>query len=395
LVGFIAKKEFLKEVSSAFRKVFGMILLHGPLVDEIYLKKRSHGYMCEVIDRFRFGVRFSPVFDNAFYRLVEKQLIHILEYKYEMLQTDCDLSKKYPYSKPLKLLISGATGFVGSSLRLFLESFGHDVWSLSRSRKDLDDKTIGWDFSFSQRGIKRFDAVIHLAGENIAKGWWTKRKKALILESRQKNTLKLVEALGNLQSIPHTLISASGVGVYGDCGDEILTEDSAQGTPLFLTKVCEFWEHAAHQIETKSVRVVCARFGMILSPRGGALKKILFALKVGMGGKIGSGMQYISWIAMDDVIGAFYHVLMTPHLAGPVNFTSPYPVRNRQFTRELAKATSHFSGLPIPSCMIRSLLGQKGKELLLSSTRAEPKKLLDSGYYFRFDRLREALQHLI
>ncbi len=394
LVGFISKKNFLKQIGSVFRKGLYFLFIRGPLIDEICLKKRAYDQTCEIIDRFCFSIRFSFIFGTLLYRCIEKQLAHILEYKYEILQIDCDLAKTYPFEKPLKILISGATGFVGNALRLFLESVGHDVWSLTRSFQGIDGKRIGWNFLL--RGVKEFDAVIHLAGENISKGWWTHRKKKLILESRQKSTFQLVQALGKLKSPPQTLISASGVGVYGDCGDEVLTERSARKKPLFLTKVCELWEGATHQLaEQGRVRVVCARFGMVLSPKGGALKKMLIPFKMGVGGRIGSGRQYVSWIAIEDVVGALYHVLMTPSLFGPVNFTSPYPVRNKQFAREIEKAIGCFPRAPIPSCVVQLLFGQKGRELFLASACAQPKKLLDSGYCFRFALLREVLQWLM
>lgn len=392
LIGSISKKSFLNSYHQPFwKKIMGKLFIDGFLTDEIWFKKGSD--RCEVIEKLNIRSRFSPLFTPFLNRLFRRELTRFLENKYELLQNDLSLFNKYPCSKPLKLLISGATGFVGRSLSAFLEDAGHDVWTLVRSTKDRSVRAVDLKGKQTKEGMEGFDGVIHLGGENISQGRWTEQKKTAILESRRLGTERLVELLTDLKNPPKTFISASGIAFYGDCGDEILTEKSAQGR-LFLTDVCRVWERAALKLEKKGVRVVCARFGIILGS-GGALKKMLVPFRFGLGGRIGCGRQYVSWIAMNDVVGALYHVLMTPKLFGPVNFTAPHPVTNRTLTRELVKRTSHFRAPPLPPFLVSLLFGQKGEELLLSSARVQPEKLLDSGYHFHFSTLKEAFDYLI
>ena len=393
LIGSISKKAFLSSYHQPFwKKIIGKLFIDPFLTNEIWFKKRSD--RCEVVEKLNIRSRFSPLFTPFLNRLFRRELIRFLENKYELLQNDLSLFNKYPRTKPLKLLISGATGFVGRSLSAFLEDAGHAVWTLVRSAKEMSMRAVDQKGKCAEEGMEGFDGVIHLAGENISKGRWTEQKKTAILESRRLGTERLVQLLADLKNPPKTFISASGVAFYGDCGDEILTEKSAQGRQLFLTNVCRVWEKEALKLEKKGVRVVCARFGIILGA-GGALEKMLIPFRFGLGGKIGSGHQYVSWIAMDDVVGALYHVLMTPSLSGPVNFTAPHPVTNGTLTRELFKRTTHFRAPPLPPFLVSLLLGQKGEELLLSSARVQPEKLLDSGYHFQFSTLKEAFDYLI
>ena len=400
VMGILPQEIVLEYRNIILNQGFELHQVKGPFCKWVYKMKlqRQGEHTCEIIDQIHFMYRKPKFLIFLMYRHLEKRVKKIFKYKHEILQSDLMLLEKYPYHQPLKILVSGATGFVGSFLCSFLEFAGHDVWILSRSKKINKRKVIIWDPlvpEIREKDFEGFDAVINLAGENISTGWWTEKKKNSILNSRYKGTENLVKVLASLKCLPKTFISASAVGFYGDRQHEILTEDSSSGKRLFLSKVCQYWERAAFDLEERGVRVVCTRFGMILSIKGGALKKMLLPFQLGIGGRIGNGRQYISWIAIDDLIGSLYHVLMTPRILGPVNCTAPNPVNNACFAKELAKVINRWPGPAFPAFMIYLLLGQKGEELLLSSSWVEPRKLLKSGYTFQYPILRQALEHVL
>lgn len=400
LLGCITKKATLEYCQFDPKLGFEARQIEGPFDEWIYkMNLREQGkHACEIVDQFNFKHRFSKLLTYFLNKQMEKRLTRILKYKHEVLQNDLDLLEKYTYEKPLKILISGSRGFVGTAVFDFLEFAGHEVWSLCRKPTSSSEREVVWNPETMETDLEKlegFDAVIHLAGDNLAKGWWSKKKKDAILTSRYKGTENLAKVLSRLKSPPKSFICASAVGYYGDRGDEVLTEESAPGKGLFLTKVCQYWERAARELEDAGVRVVSTRFGMVLSSKGGALKKMLLPFQLGIGGKMGHGHQYVSWIALDDLVGALYHVLMTPSLQGGVNFTSPNPIMNAHFAKKLAQALNRWPGPPIPALVIRLLLGQKGEELMLASARVEPKKLLDSGYSFQFPHIKQAFQHLL
>jgi hypothetical protein len=236
--------------------------------------------------------------------------------------------------------------------------------------------------------------VVHLAGENIASGRWTSRRKAEIRRSRVEGTRRLCESLARLARPPKVLVSASAIGFYGDRRDEILREDTPPGTD-FLAGVCREWEAATEAASRAGVRVVQVRFGVILSPAGGALKQMLLPFKLGMGGRIGNGAQFMSWITLDDAVGATNHALITGSLVGPVNAVAPAPVTNSEFTRTLARVLRRPALAPIPAFAARLAFGELADALLLSSARVIPTKLEGSGYRFRHPELESALKHLL
>lgn len=375
-------------------EAFEITQIEGPFIRWQYqMKLRAQSeHSCEIIDQYQLSHRFPKVVSYFLNHQLQKRYSRLLKYKHDILQNDIDLFQKYQYEKPLKVLVTGARGFVGSSLVCFLEFMGHEVWKLSRSPPKEGEKALMWDDLEQAEG---FDAVIHLAGESIGKGLWTHKKKQAILDSRTKGTEKLASLLLRLKHPPKTLIAASAVGFYGDRGSEILSEESSPGTKQFVSEVCQRWERSAKELEEEGIRVVRARFGVVLSPKGGALKQMLLPFQLGLGGKMGHGHQYMSWIAMDDLVAALYHILMTPSVEGAVNCTSPQPVMNQCFTKELSKALNRWPGPPLPAWTVRLLFGQKGEELLLSSARVLPKKLLESGYNFQFPNIRQAFEHLL
>ncbi|MDL1875218.1 TIGR01777 family protein [Cytophagia bacterium CHB2] len=243
-------------------------------------------------------------------------------------------------------------------------------------------------------GLEGLDAVVHLAGESIAKGRWTAAKKARIVNSRVRGTKLLAETLAQLKQPPKTLISASAIGYYGDRGDTILREDSAPGSG-FLAETSVAWERAAEPAAQAGIRVAHPRTGVVLSTEGGALKEILLPFRLGVGGVMGSGKQYWSWIAFDDLIGALQHALKNESLQGPFNVVAPQPVTNREFVKTLGRVLSRPTIFPAPEFALRLLLGEMAEGLLFASARIEPAKLTATGYTFRYPDLEGALRALL
>jgi uncharacterized protein len=297
----------------------------------------------------------------------------------------------------MKILLTGSAGLVGSALVPFLTSKGHELLRLVRSEPRALATEIKWD---PEKGIETparlegLDAVVHLAGENISEGRWTDEKKTRIRESRVKGTRTLAEALAGLSQPPKTLVSASAIGFYGDRGDEVLNEQSASGDD-FLAEVCREWELATRPAAEKGIRVVSLRFGVILSTEGGALQKMLTPFKLGVGGRVGSGEQYMSWVTLDDVVGVIYFALTNETLHGPVNVVAPEAVTNLEFTKALGHVLSRPTLFPAPAFALRLAFGEMADALLLSSARVEPLRLKESGYSFQYPELEGALRHML
>jgi uncharacterized protein (TIGR01777 family) len=300
----------------------------------------------------------------------------------------------------MNILVTGSTGLIGSALVPFLTTGGHGVTRLTRSKPGskpkLGEAHAYWNPNARKIDISSLeghDAVVHLAGENIA-GIWTKEKKNKIRKSRVNGTRFLSKSLAEIEKPPRVLVCASAIGYYGNRGDEILREESAPGTG-FLAEVSREWEAAAEPAIQKGIRVVHLRFGIVLSPKGGALKTMLLPFRMGVGGRMGSGKQYWSWVAIDDAIGAIYHAIIKTEIQGPVNVVSPNPVTNREFTETLGRVLGRPTLLHVPEFAIRLLLGEMADEMLLASTRAKPEKLLATGYVFRYPELESALRYLL
>lgn len=294
----------------------------------------------------------------------------------------------------MKIVISGSTGFIGSSLVQSLKAAGHEVYSLVRTKKADDPKNIYWNPETGEieaGKLEGIDIVINLAGENISSGRWTDAKKKRIRNSRIKGTRLLCETLAGLSRRPQLLINTSAIGFYGSRGEELLTEKSLSGKG-FLVEVCQEWEAATTAAEKAGVRVVKPRFGIVLSKEGGVLGKMLTPFKLGLGGVLGSGEQYMSWIALDDLIAVLQFIIANKEITGPINAVAPYPVTNRAFTKTLGTVLQRPTILPVPAPIIRLLLGEMGQDLLLASTRVTPDALLKSGFTFQHPELKEALE---
>ncbi|MDZ7289650.1 MAG: TIGR01777 family oxidoreductase [candidate division KSB1 bacterium] len=297
----------------------------------------------------------------------------------------------------MNILVTGSTGMLGTMLIDSARAAGHRITRLVRSPLQSSEPAVHWNPEagiLNAGDLEGFDAVFHLAGESIAGGRWTRAKKAKILGSRVQGTRLLSETLAQLAKPPKVFVSASAIGYYGNRGNEILREESASGTG-FLPEVCQAWEKAANPARQKGIRVVHPRMGVILSSQGGALAKMLLPFKLGLGGVMGNGRQYWSWVSLEDVIGVFQHMLTTEELDGPVNVVAPNPVTNREFTKVLGRVLSRPTVFPLPAFAIKLVLGEMAQALLLDSARVEPAKLLATGYKFKHADLESALRHLL
>ena len=297
----------------------------------------------------------------------------------------------------MRILVSGASGLVGSALLPALETQGHDVGRFVRPPATPGSRDISWDPSrgaFDAVRLRGIDAVVHLAGESIAAGRWNQARKERIRRSRVDGTLLLTRALAAADGPPRILITASAVGYYGDRGDEILTEKSERGRG-FLPAVCVAWESATEPAEAKGIRVVHLRFGVILSRHGGALKKMLLPFRLGLGGIIGNGRQYMPWVSIDDAVGVILHALQDSTLRGPVNVVAPGTTTNHRFTKELGRTLGRPTIFPMPAFAARLAFGEMADALLLASARVEPRVLQSSGYRFLHSGLEEALTHIL
>jgi len=294
-----------------------------------------------------------------------------------------------------RILLSGGSGPIGTALLASFEPRETEIVRLVR-RPARNAAEAFWDpmAPVPRASVSGFDAVVHLAGESLV-GRWTDEKKNAIRDSRVLGTRHLTRALAEAELKPRVLVCASAIGFYGDRGDEVLGENSPLGRG-FLPEVCSEWEQATQAATKAGIRVVNIRIGLVLSAKGGALAKMLTPFKLGLGGRIGSGRQWWSWIHVDDIAGGIHHAMRTESLAGPVNLVAPNAVRNADFTKVLASVLSRPAIFPVPGFALRLVFGkQAAEEMLLASQRVQPGKLGSSGYRFRFRELKTALENLV
>jgi len=297
----------------------------------------------------------------------------------------------------MKILVSGSSGLVGQALVKAYEEAGHEVVVLVRRRVSVGPGAFYWEPENNKvdpQALEGVDVIIHLAGESIAEGRWTDEKKQRIRDSRVKSTRLLAEAAANAEHPPKVFACASAIGYYGERGDETLDENSPAGAG-FLADVCKEWEAACQPAAEKGIRVINLRFGMILSPDGGALAKMLTPFRMGVGGKVGSGDQYYSWVALEDVVRAIEYAVEVESISGPVNIVARNPVTNLKFTKALGSVLGRPTIFPMPAFAARMAFGEMADELLLASTRVIPEKLRDAGFTFKHDQIGECLRALL
>jgi uncharacterized protein (TIGR01777 family) len=296
----------------------------------------------------------------------------------------------------MKVAVTGASGLVGSALVPFLKAAGHEVVRLVR-RAPREEDELRWDPARGEidvTALEGVEAVVHLSGANLAGGRWTEARKARLRDSRVGSAQLLVRALTGLKRPPRVLVSTSAIGFYGSQGDTWLDESSPAADD-FLARLCVDWEAAAAPAREAGIRVVHPRLGLVLSRAGGALGKMLLPFRAGLGGIVGPGTQYMSWVARDDVLGAFRHALLEDGLEGAFNLVAPEPATNREFTETLGRVLGRPTVFPVPAFALRAALGEMAEATLLASTRVRPRRLEESGYTFRFPSLEGALRHVL
>jgi uncharacterized protein (TIGR01777 family) len=381
---------------------FRDVQVHGPFArwEHTHTITPDGPEACWLQDRIEYAAPFGAIGRSFGLPFIRRKLRATFAYRHRTTAADLCAHRHAAQAKLMKILVTGSTGLVGHALVPFLTTGGHSVTRLVRraaSPNAGQEPTVRWDpilGTIDQAGLEGHDAVVHLAGENISAGRWNDRQKKAIRDSRLHGTQLVCDALLKLRNPPKTLVCASAIGFYGDRGDEILDEKSPVGAG-FLAEVCRDWEAATESVRLRGMRVVNLRFGVILSPAGGALQKMLLPFKLGLGGIIGSGRQYWSWIEIDDVVGAILHALTHDHLSGPVNAVSPNPATNRDFTKTLGQVLNRPTVFPLPAFAARLALGKMADDLLLASARVVPRRLEEAGYAFRYPQLEPALRHVL
>ena len=332
---------------------------------------------------------------NVFTRgVIESELKRFFAFRCRRIALDMARHAAYR-GPPLRVAVTGASGFVGSALCDFLTTGGHEVLPIVRRKPNRERGEIYWDpmeRRIEGQRLEGVDALVHLAGESLSRGRWTPAKKKAIWQSRIVGTRLLVAALSRLHRPPRVFVSSSAIGYYGNRGTERLTEASRPGKG-FLADLCREWESEAARAASAGVRVVQLRTGLALSPAGGALGTMLLPFKMGIGGRLGTGRQYVSWIDHDDLVALIFHAITTPSLKGPVNATAPHPVPNATFTTNLGRVLRRPTLLPVPSLAVKGMFGEMGTALLLEGARVVPDAAVRSGFRFDFEGLAESLAY--
>ncbi len=345
-------------------------------------------------DKVEFKLPFGFL-SQPFYGFAKKEFERMFHYRHRILKHDLEYDADKSPEK--RILISGASGTVGSHLVPYLRTCGHKVVRLVRKKENLLVDELSWD---PYKGVLdlenagHFDAVINLNGIDISRGRWTNRQKRKIIDSRTYPTRLLVKKISHLDIKPEVFLSSSAIGFYGDKSDQELTEPDENGA-CFIAKVCRRWENQTQAAASAGIRTVQLRIGIVLTPAGGALARMAIPFMVGCGVRVGKGQQYMSWISMDDLLSSILYIINTPKIKGPVNLTAPEPVTNTVFSKKLAKVFSKKVFFIMPKLLVTLLWGQMGKETLLASANVKPEKLLDHGFKFQHETLLPALKDLL
>lgn len=350
-----------------------------------------------ITDRIEFAPPLGALGGAAAEWLARPRIERLLAYRHRVLQGDLAAHARHRDRPRLHVAMTGATGLIGSALAPLLTTGDHRVTPIVRGTPRAGQ--IGWDPSAGRLDgslLEGVDAVIHLAGENVGARWTDERKRRIV-ESRVGGTRLLAETLSRLRRPPRVFLSASAVGIYGDRGDQLLTESSStlDAPQNFFVELGREWESATEPARAAGIRVVHLRFGIVLTPAGGALGRMLLPFRLGVGGRIGSGRHWVSWIAVDDAIGAVHHALFADGLSGPLNVSAPHPVTNRELSAALGAVLRRPAVIPVPPFGLRIFFGEMVDVALLASHRMIPRRLIESGYVFRFPELTGALRHVL
>lgn len=348
-------------------------------------------------DRIEFAPPFGTLGTAAGMWLARPRTERMVAYRHSILRDDLAAHARFRAQSPMHIAVTGASGLLGSSLLPFLTTGGHRVTPVTRGSRPPD--AIRWDpasGAIDASAFEGLDAVVHLAGENVGLRWSEERKRR-IRDSRIGGTRLLAETLAGLERRPRVLVSASAIGVYGDRGDEMLGEDATPAGPPsdFFVELGREWEAATEPARAAGIRVVILRFGIVLTPAGGALGRMLLPFRLGVGGPLGSGTQWVSWISVDDAIGVVHHALLSDGLSGAVNAVAPEPVTGRTFAATLGRVLRRPALIPAPAPALKLLFGEMAETALLGSQRVSASRLLASGYSFRQPRLETALRHVL
>lgn len=326
--------------------------------------------------------------------ITQNMLERMFRFRHKRTLNDLARQESFKQDRPWKIAISGSSGLIGSQLAAFLSTAGHEIYRLVRRAPNIDQNEIYWNphtGKIDTRLLEEMDAVVHLAGEGIASKKWTEQQKIQIRRSRTEGTSIIAEAIAQLNRKPRVFISASATGFYGNRADEELTEDSSKGKG-FLSDVCQAWESSANPARDAGIRVVHPRIGIVLTPQGGALAKMLPAFQCGVAGPLGDGSMYMSWISLDDLIGVLCACLFDESLEGSVNAVSPHSIQNKEFTETLGKILNRPTLLSAPEFAIKFALGELGEALLLQSARVLPQRLQSTSFQYLHSNLEQALR---
>lgn len=377
---------------------FRDVQLSGPFAhwEHLHSIEPDGAHACRLTDEIAYRLPGGSAGRAMGRKFTRRELVRLFTWRHATTKADLEVTRRDDGGRSRRIAIAGASGMVGRSLVPFLVTQGHTVIRLVRRPAKKPDE-LYWNPGSGEldaAALEGVDGVINLSGENVAGGRWTAARRDAIIRSRVDSTRTLVDAIQRLKHKPEILVSASAVGFYGNRGDEVLTERSAVGHG-FLPEVCVAWEAEAELGRKAGVRTVLARLGVVLTPAGGALGKLLPVFRAGLGGRVGNGKQWMSWISIDDVIGVIYHALLHTEVDGALNVVAPAPVSNREFTATLGRVLRRPAVLPVPRGVLHGIFGEMADATLLASQRAAPERLITVGYTFRHPLLEGALRHVL
>lgn len=398
MLGPIKQRWKISHQAYEYGKQFQDVQDEGPFATYAHTHRMhdNGGKTSTLEDEIEYSLPLGPLGNLFGDPFVKAKFERLFRYRHAVTRNDLVLHQQFRDHPRLNVAITGSSGMLGSALRHFLTTGGHKVTRVVREPVD-DGNTVLWDpkqEQFNPAALAGVDAVVHLAGENIGESRWSEARKQRILESRIKGTRLLAETLAAMPEPPKVLISASAIGVYGDRGDEWLNEASTTGDD-FLSEVVQAWESALQPAIDAGIRVVKLRFGVILSLAGGMMSRLHLPYQMGVGGVVGSGDQYLSWIAIDDVIGIINHALLNEQVSGLYNAVAPQPVTNRAFTKTMGHVMNRPTIFPLPGFVVKLVFGEMGESLLLYGQRVSSQKLQQTGYKFLYPELESALRHVL